>query len=76
MYNTHFCHSTPKTMCFILVSAVVCLLLTSHGVVSRAEWTREEPRLPDHSLLNMGKHVGALSFKIWKSMQDHVKSSE
>ncbi|XP_070823542.1 tripartite motif containing 35-28 [Chaetodon trifascialis] len=39
----------------------------------QAQWTREDPRLSDDSLLNMGDHVGALSFKIWKSMQAHVK---
>ncbi|XP_074509261.1 tripartite motif containing 35-28 [Sebastes fasciatus] len=38
-----------------------------------AQWTREEPHLTDDCLLNMGKHVGALSFNIWKKMQAHVK---
>lgn len=45
-------------------------------VCFRAQWTREDPRLFDDSLLNMGKHVGALSFNIWKNMQAHVKHSE
>lgn len=40
---------------------------------SRAQWTREDPCLTDESLLNMGKHVGALSFNVWKNMQAHVK---
>ncbi|KAL6109809.1 uncharacterized protein ACO6RY_12863 [Pungitius sinensis] len=51
------------------------LLRNFQKLKREAEWTREEPRLTDHSLLNMGKHVGALGFKIWKSMQDHVKSN-
>ncbi|KAM7383218.1 hypothetical protein PAMP_002889 [Pampus punctatissimus] len=38
-----------------------------------AQWSREDPCLPDDSLLNMGKHIGALSFNIWKNMQAHVK---
>ncbi|XP_056299731.1 tripartite motif containing 35-28 [Pseudoliparis swirei] len=38
-----------------------------------AQWTREEPCIPKDSLLNMGKHVGALSFNIWKNMQAYVK---
>ncbi|XP_040020094.2 tripartite motif containing 35-28 [Gasterosteus aculeatus] len=53
----------------------LALLRNFQKLKREAEWTREEPRLPDHTLLNMGKHVGALSFKIWKSMQDHVKSN-
>ncbi|KAM8871303.1 tripartite motif containing 35-28 [Spinachia spinachia] len=51
----------------------LALLQNFQKLKRETEWTREEPRLPDHSLLNMGKHVGALSFKIWKNMQDHVK---
>lgn len=42
----------------------------------RAQWTGEDPCLRGDSFLNMGKHVGALSFKIWKSMQTHVKYSK
>ncbi|XP_076008860.1 tripartite motif containing 35-28 [Genypterus blacodes] len=39
----------------------------------RAQWTNEDPALPDDSLLSMGKHVGSLSFNIWKKLQAHVK---
>ncbi|XP_068616447.1 tripartite motif containing 35-28 [Brachionichthys hirsutus] len=39
----------------------------------KAQWTDEEPRLSDDSLLDMGKHVGALSFQIWKNLQTHVE---
>ncbi|XP_068179814.1 tripartite motif containing 35-28 [Antennarius striatus] len=39
----------------------------------KAQWTDEEPCLSDDSLLDMGKHVGALSFQIWKNMQSHVE---
>ncbi|XP_054477889.1 tripartite motif containing 35-28 [Anoplopoma fimbria] len=49
------------------------LLRNFQRLKREAQWTREEPQLPEDSLLNMGKHVGALSFKIWKSMQVHVK---
>ncbi|XP_034729135.1 tripartite motif containing 35-28 [Etheostoma cragini] len=49
------------------------LLRNFQKLKREAQWTREEPRLPNDSLLNMGKHVGALSFKIWKNMQAHIK---
>ncbi|XP_028984337.1 nuclear factor 7, brain-like [Betta splendens] len=39
----------------------------------KAEWTTEDPCLSNDSLLDMGKHVGSLGFKIWKNMQTHVK---
>ncbi|XP_019948596.2 tripartite motif containing 35-28 isoform X1 [Paralichthys olivaceus] len=39
----------------------------------KAHWPHEDPCIPDDSLLNMGNHVGDLSFKIWKNMQTHVK---
>ncbi|XP_040900171.1 tripartite motif containing 35-28 [Toxotes jaculatrix] len=39
----------------------------------KAQWPHEDPCFSDGCLLNMGKHVGALSFKIWKNMQAHVK---
>uniref|UniRef100_A0A3Q3X4T0 Uncharacterized protein n=1 Tax=Mola mola TaxID=94237 RepID=A0A3Q3X4T0_MOLML len=38
-----------------------------------AQWPHDDPQLSDDPLLNMGKHIGALSFKIWKSIQDHVQ---
>ncbi|CAN9513781.1 unnamed protein product [Ophioblennius macclurei] len=38
-----------------------------------AQWTKEEPNLDGKCVLDMGKHVGALGFKIWKKMQAHVK---
>ncbi|XP_073342119.1 tripartite motif containing 35-28 [Pagrus major] len=49
------------------------LLKNFQNLKRKAQWTREDPRLSDDSLLNMGKHVGALSYKIWKNMQAHVK---
>lgn len=49
------------------------LLRNFQDLKRKAQWTREDPRLCDDSLLDMGKHVGALSFNIWKSMQAHVK---
>ncbi|KAM9353059.1 tripartite motif containing 35-28 [Symphorus nematophorus] len=49
------------------------LLKNFQNLKRKAQWARDEPRLYDGSLLNMGKHVGALSFKVWKNMQAHVK---
>ncbi|XP_028984338.1 zinc-binding protein A33-like [Betta splendens] len=39
----------------------------------KAWWKTKEPCLSNDSLLDMGKHVGSLGFKIWKNMQTHVK---
>ncbi|XP_070768436.1 tripartite motif containing 35-28 [Enoplosus armatus] len=49
------------------------LLQNFQNLKRKAQWTREDPCLPDDSLLNMGRHVGALSFNIWKNMKGHVK---
>ncbi|XP_069560011.1 tripartite motif containing 35-28 [Brachyistius frenatus] len=49
------------------------LLRNFQNLKRKAQWPREDPRLLNDSLLNMGKHVGALSFKIWKNVQAHVK---
>lgn len=60
-------------------NAALRLLLRTRSRVAvspRALWTREERRHSDNSLLNMGHHVGNLSFKIWKSLQHSVKYSE
>lgn len=51
------------------------LLRNFQKIKREAQWTREEPCIPHDSLLNMGKHVGSLSFNIWKNMQAHVKYS-
>lgn len=59
-----------------MVTPLSLLNFTCCRLCSRAQWTREDPCLPDDSLLSMGKHVGALSYKIWKNMQAHVKYSE
>ncbi|XP_026173658.1 tripartite motif containing 35-28 [Mastacembelus armatus] len=49
------------------------LLRNFQNLKRNAQWTNEDPRLPEDSLLNMGKHVGSLSFNIWKNLQSHVK---
>lgn len=49
------------------------LLRNFQSLKRKAQWTREGPRLTDESLLNMSKHVGGLSYNIWKNMQAHVK---
>lgn len=49
------------------------LLRNFQNLKRKTEWTRDEPRLPSKALLDMGTHVGALSFKIWKNMQANVK---
>ncbi|KAM3613758.1 uncharacterized protein V6R79_004733 [Siganus canaliculatus] len=51
------------------------LIKNFQNLKRKTQWTSEEPRLYEDSLLNMGNHVGALSFKIWKSMQAHVNYS-
>ncbi|XP_035477683.1 tripartite motif containing 35-28 [Scophthalmus maximus] len=49
------------------------LLQNFKNLKRKAQWTGEDPCIPNDSLLDMGKHVGTLGFKIWKKMQDHVK---
>ncbi|XP_036931285.1 tripartite motif containing 35-28 [Acanthopagrus latus] len=49
------------------------LLKNFQNLKRKAQWTRDDPCLPNDSLLSMGKHVGALSYKIWRNMQAHVK---
>ncbi|KAG7216925.1 hypothetical protein INR49_001579, partial [Caranx melampygus] len=49
------------------------LLKNFQNLKRKTQWTHEEPCLPNDSLLDLGKHVGALGFKIWKSLQSHVK---
>ncbi|XP_071326921.1 tripartite motif containing 35-28 [Trachinotus anak] len=49
------------------------LLKNFQNLKRKAQWKHDDPCLSNDSLLDMGKHVGALSFKIWKNMQDHVK---
>ncbi|XP_023265104.1 zinc-binding protein A33-like [Seriola lalandi dorsalis] len=49
------------------------LLKNFQNLKRQAQWTHDDPCLPNDSLLDMSKHVGALSFKIWENMQAHVK---
>lgn len=49
------------------------LLRNFQNLKRKAQWTSYEPGLREEGLLDMGKHVGSLSFKIWKKMQTHVK---
>lgn len=49
------------------------LLQNFQELKRKAQWTREDRCHPEDSLLNVGKHVGALSFKIWKSLQGYVR---
>ncbi|XP_039972666.1 tripartite motif containing 35-28 [Xiphias gladius] len=49
------------------------LLRNFQNLKRKTQWTHEDPCLPDDSLLNMGKHIGSLSFNIWKKMQAQVK---
>ncbi|KAI4787577.1 hypothetical protein KUCAC02_036377 [Chaenocephalus aceratus] len=49
------------------------LLKNFQKLKREAQWTQDDPCIPYNSVLNMGKHVGALSFNIWKNLQAHVK---
>ncbi|KAM9851994.1 tripartite motif containing 35-28 [Aulostomus maculatus] len=49
------------------------LLKKFQNLKRNAQWNQEDPHIPNDSLLNMGKHVGALGFNIWKNMQAHVQ---
>ncbi|XP_066529532.1 tripartite motif containing 35-28 [Hoplias malabaricus] len=39
----------------------------------RAQWTSEDPPKINGALINMAKHVGALGYKVWESMQTHIQ---
>ncbi|KAL0985067.1 hypothetical protein UPYG_G00152470 [Umbra pygmaea] len=43
-----------------------------HALKEKAQWPREDRQNPSDALLSMAKHVGALGYSIWKSMQAHV----
>ena len=79
---TCFCYSVLMKIYFIQVLMhftgfqMSLVNFTYYCICSRTQWTHEDPCLPDDSLLNMGKHVGALSFNIWKNMQAHVEYCE
>lgn len=84
--HLHDCWIFQRT--FVQLQSYICLSFTfdedlmSHinvtfcHLCSRTQWTHDEPCLPDDGLLDMGMHVGALGFKIWKNLQSHVKYCE
>uniref|UniRef100_A0A673CH42 Tripartite motif containing 35-28 n=1 Tax=Sphaeramia orbicularis TaxID=375764 RepID=A0A673CH42_9TELE len=39
----------------------------------KSQWVTTEPFVPDGCLLDMGQHVGALAFNIWKNMKNNVQ---
>ncbi|XP_020796079.1 zinc-binding protein A33-like [Boleophthalmus pectinirostris] len=49
------------------------LLMNFQKVKREAEWKKGDPKISHHDLLNMSKHVGALSFTVWQMMKDCVK---
>ncbi|XP_061573174.1 tripartite motif containing 35-28 [Cololabis saira] len=49
------------------------LLQKFRELKKKAHWTESDPNFHYDSLLQMGKHVGGLSFNIWKKMKAHVK---
>ncbi|XP_035991096.1 tripartite motif containing 35-28 [Fundulus heteroclitus] len=50
------------------------LLLKNFQKVKReTEWIEPEQGFPYDALINVGKHVGSLGYKIWKDMKAHVK---
>ena len=75
--KTHCCnHMRCALSRFPLVFVNIKMSLVHFTYCSRAQWPHEDPCIPDDSLLNMGNHVGDLSFKIWKNLQTHVKHCE
>ncbi|CAK6977101.1 tripartite motif containing 35-28 [Scomber scombrus] len=51
----------------------LALVRNFQNLKRKAQWTRDDPRIPHDSLLDMGKHVGALSYNVWRNLQNHVK---
>ncbi|XP_037532790.1 tripartite motif containing 35-28 [Nematolebias whitei] len=49
------------------------LLQNFQKIKRQAQWTEPEPGFVFDSLMNMGKHVGALSYNIWKDLKAHVQ---
>lgn len=49
------------------------LLMNFQNLKRKAQWVRLDPSIPDDCLLDMGKHVGALAFNIWKNMKNNVQ---
>lgn len=39
----------------------------------KAEWTKKDPYISERSVLHISRHVGALGYKIWKSLQGHIR---
>ncbi|XP_072250008.1 tripartite motif containing 35-28 [Leuresthes tenuis] len=49
------------------------LLRNFQNLKRKAQWTNKEPTLPYDPLLVTSRHVGGLSFNVWKNMQACVK---
>uniref|UniRef100_A0AAV2MAJ1 Uncharacterized protein n=1 Tax=Knipowitschia caucasica TaxID=637954 RepID=A0AAV2MAJ1_KNICA len=47
-------------------------LMNFQKVKREAEWTKDDPAIFHHDLLDMSKHVGALGFTVWKKMKTVV----
>ncbi|XP_030639292.1 tripartite motif containing 35-28 [Chanos chanos] len=39
----------------------------------KAQWTAEDPHKVSGALIDMGKHVGCLGYKIWEKMQNEIQ---
>ncbi|XP_056142668.1 tripartite motif containing 35-28 [Lampris incognitus] len=51
----------------------IAFLQNFQNLKRKAQWTADDPEYPKDCLLSVGRHVGSLSYNIWKNMQAYVK---